>query len=498
MKKEWFFDRFCGAQIAVYTEDGIVTEAMIEQENAADLTGTIYKGRVCNLVPGMQAAFISCGLERNCYLPLGEGAARFTSYDGEGNLVSTPDLKEGDEILVQIVKPPRGTKGAKVTCDLSFVGKTLIYLPHTNFLGISRKITDPALRERLLKDADKLREPGAGFIVRTAAATADKRHLRIESEYLKRVWRSVCQTAQSAQVGDAVYREFDLPFRVMRDSLGDGVTRLYVGDRELFEKIVTLARLRPDIGERRVTYCPEEENTFRKYGLTPQLRALCSRTAPMENGGYLVIDRTEAMTVIDVNTGKFTGEDSLEETVFETNLVAVREIARQVRLRNIGGLVAVDFIDMTEEAHRTAIDTALTEALAVDRAKCRVMPMSDMCVSMFTRKRTGGDILDFFLSPCPHCTRQGFVYSDQFLAITLRGDLLELFADDYEAAIVDLSRDYMKRLLAGRYLSAEVSGIWKDKRIYLVPHADWHEEKFTVRGDNSGVLNLPDDARLLY
>ena len=189
MKKEWFFDRFCGAQIAVYTEDGIVTEAMIEQENAADLTGTIYKGRVCNLVPGMQAAFISCGLERNCYLPLGEGAARFTSYDGEGNLVSTPDLKEGDEILVQIVKPPRGTKGAKVTCDLSFVGKTLIYLPRTNFLGISRKITDPALRERLLKDADKLREPGAGFIVRTAAATADKRHLRIESEYLKRVWR---------------------------------------------------------------------------------------------------------------------------------------------------------------------------------------------------------------------------------------------------------------------------------------------------------------------
>ena len=218
----------------------------------------------------------------------------------------------------------------------------------------------------------------------------------------------------------------------------------------------------------------------------------------MENGGYLVIDRTEAMTVIDVNTGKFTGEDSLEETVFETNLVAVREIARQVRLRNIGGLVAVDFIDMTEEAHRTAIDAALAEALAADRAKCRVMPMSDMCVSMFTRKRTGGDILDFFLSPCPHCTRQGFVYSDRFLAITLRGDLLELFSDDYAAAVVDLSREYMKRLLAGRYLSAEVNGVWKEKRIYLVPHADWHEEKFTVRGDNSGVLNLPDDARLLY
>ena len=126
------------------------------------------------------------------------------------------------------------------------------------------------------------------------------------------------------------------------------------------------------------------------------------------------------------------------------------------------------------------------------------MPMSDMCVSMFTRKRTGGDILDFFLSPCPHCTRQGFVYSDRFLAITLRGDLLELFADDYEAAVVDLSRDFMRRLLAGRYLSEEAHGIWKDKRIYLVPHEDWHEEKFAVRGDNSGVLNLPDEAKLMY
>lgn len=499
MRKEWFFDKFCDAQIAVYAEEGVVTEAVFEQENAADLTGTIYKGRVCNVVPGMQAAFVSCGLERNCYLPLGEGAARFTSYDGEGNLVSVPDIREGDEILVQIVKPPRGTKGAKVTCDLSLVGKTLIYLPRTDFLGISRKIADPALRERLLKDADKLREEGAGFIVRTAAAATDKRHLRIESEYLKRVWRTVQQAAQTASVGDAVYRECDLPFRVMRDSLGDGVSRLYVvGDRDLYEKIVQLARMRSDVGERRVTFCPEEENPFRKYGIAPQLRALCSRTVPLSNGGYLVIDRTEAMTVIDVNTGKFTGEDSLEETVFETNLVAVKEIARQARLRNIGGLVAVDFIDMTEETHRTAIDTALAEALSAGRAKCRVLPMGDMCVSLFTRKRTGGDTLDFFLAPCPHCTRQGYVYSDRYLAIILRGDLLQLFADGYESAVVEINGGFLKRLLAGRYLSAEAEGIWKDKRVYFVAREGLADEKFTVRGDNAPVLSLPDGAKLLY
>ena len=498
MTKEWFFERFCGAQIAVYAEDGVVTEALFEQENAADLTGTIYKARVCNLLPGMQAAFVSCGLERNCYLPLGEGSARFTSYDGEGNLVSVPDLHEGDELLVQIVKPPRGTKGAKVSCDPSFVGKTLIYLPRTDFLGISRKIVDPVQRDRLLKEANKLRTPEEGFIVRTAATGADKRHLRIESEYLRRVWRTVSRAAQTAQVGDAVYREYELPFRVMRDSLGDDVNRLYVVDKELYDKISFLARLRSDVGDRRVVYCAEEENVFRKNGLASQLRAMCSRTVPMENGSYLVIDRTEAMTVIDVNTGKFIGEDCLEETVFETNLVAIREIARQVRLRNIGGLVAVDFIDMADETHRAAVDAALAEALAADRAKCRVQPMGDMCVSMFTRKRTGGDVLDFFLSPCTHCTQQGYVYSDRFLAITLRGDLLELFEEGYGAAIVDLNGNFMKRLLQGGYLTSEANTIWKGKRIYLIPHEDWKEEKFIVRGDNSGVLSLPDNAKLLY
>ena len=498
MRKEWFFDRLCGAQIAVYAEDGKITEAVFERGNSAELTGNIYKGKVCNLVPGMQAAFVSCGLERNCYLPLGEGAAIFTSYDGEGNAVRAPDLKEGDEILVQIVKPPRGTKGAKVTCDLSFVGKTLIYLPQTDFLGISRKISDPETRERLLKEADKLREKGTGFIVRTAAESADKRHLKIESEYLKRVWRSVEKAAQSAAVGDTVYREYDLPFKVMRDSLGGGVTHICVGDRATYEKVVQLARLRPDLGERKVTYYTGKRSMFREYGISEQLHTLASRTVPLENGGYLVIDKTEAMTVVDVNTGKFIGESDLESTVFETNLIAAREIARQVRLRNIGGLVAVDFIDMADEEHRRAVDEALEQALALDRAKSRVAPMGDMCVTMFTRKRTNNDAADFFLQSCRHCAGQGTVFSDVYLAIGIRSEIAERFADDYEAVIVDCNYDLMKNILSKRYLTEEARGAWKDKRVYLVPHSDWNYEKYAVRGDNAKVLSLPDTAQLLY
>ena len=498
MRKEWFFERFCGAQIAVYAEDGKIVEANFEEKGADELTGNIYKGRVCNVVPGMQAAFISCGLERNCYLPLGEGAARFSTYDGAGGVTEAPSLKEGDEILVQIVKPPRGNKGAKVTCDLSFVGKNLIYLPRTDFLGISRKIVAPEAREALLKEADKLRGAGEGFIVRTAAEGAGKRHLKIESEYLKRLWRSVQANAASAAVGEAVFREFDLPFKVMRDSLGGGVTRIYVSDKELYGKVVSLARMRPDLGERKVELYTGAVSMFRAFGLAEQLRALPSRTVPLENGGYLVVDRAEAMTVIDVNTGKFIGENDLESTVFETNLIAAREIARQVRLRNVGGIVAVDFIDMTEEEHRLAVNAALEEALSADRAKCRVQPMNELCVTLFTRKRTCAEATDFFLKPCTHCTRQGYVFSDIYMALRIRSDISDYFASGYNAVVIELSRTLMQSILAAKMFSEDVRGAWKEKRVYLVPHSTWHEETYTIRGDNAPILTLPDDAQILY
>lgn len=497
MKKEWFFDRFCGKQIAAYAEDGKLVEVAVEDEADGNILGNIYLGKVQNVVSGMQAAFISCGLERNCYLPLGESAALFRSYDGEGNASDLSVLREGDEILVQVTKLPRGNKGAKVTCDLSFVGKNLIYLPRTDFLGISRKITDPETRANLLKEADKLREPGQGFIVRTAATEATKRQLKTESEYLKRMYRSALDAAKSAPAGTAVYREYALPVKVMRDSLG-GVNRIVVGDRELYEKIVLLARMRPDLGEKKIVLHEGDTDMFSEFGLSEQIYKLAETQIGLENGGYLVVDCTEAMTVIDVNTGKYTGESDLESTVFETNLLAAREIARLVRLRGIGGIVAVDFIDMAEEEHRKAIDEALAAALAEDRSKCRVYPMNELCVTLFTRKRTSNDFLGFLLKPCPHCTRQGYVLSDIFMAMRIRTAIMELFANGYYAAVIEMNRELMNKILTERYFGEEIKGIWKDKVIYIVPHSTWHEEKFTIRGDNSGVLSLPDNAQILY
>ncbi len=497
MKREWFFDRFCNEQIVVYAEDGKIIEMGVEHEPSGNVLGNVYKGRVCNVVAGMQAAFVSCGMERNCYLPLDEGTALFSTYDGAGNVRERLCLKEGDEILVQVVKAPRGNKGAKITCDLSFVGKNLIYLPKTDFLGISRKITDDAVRGTLLKEADKFREKGEGFIVRTAAQEASKRHLRTEAEYLKRVYRAALKEARTAPVGTAVYSEYDLPVKVMRDSLG-GVNKIYVGDRELYEKVLRLARMRSDLNEKQIVMYEGRRQMFAQFGLSEQILKLAEPRVELENGAYLVIDRTEAMTVIDVNTGKFTGETDLESTVYEVNLLAAREIARQVRLRNIGGIVAVDFIDMAEEEHRAAVNAALADALSLDRAKSRVLPMSELCVTLFTRKRTNNELQSFLLQPCPHCTREGFVLSHTYMAMRLRSEILDCFANGYRSVIIELNRSLMEKILGERYFSIEARTSWADKRVYLIPHRTFHEEQYTLRGDNAAVLTLPDDAQLLY
>ena len=204
------------------------------------------------------------------------------------------------------------------------------------------------------------------------------------------------------------------------------------------------------------------------------------------------------MTVVDVNTGKFTGEDDLESTSYETNLQAAREVARQVRLRNIGGIVAVDFIDMLQSEHRAAVQQELENALFDDRAKTRVYEMSELCVALFTRKRTKNDLLSIMLKPCPYCAGDGHIPSDLFLAVSLRGKIMDCFADGYGSVIIDVNAALMKRLLAGRYFTEDAKGAWLGKRVYFVPREDLREEKFAVRGDDGAVLTVPDNAQILY
>ncbi|MBQ8291055.1 MAG: Rne/Rng family ribonuclease [Clostridia bacterium] len=501
MKKEWYFDRYCGQQFAALVEDGKLAEFLIEREPRVETVGNVYKGKVTNVLSGMNAAFISCGLHKNCYLSMEETYTDYTKYDGtfvETN-VQPLDLKVGDEIIVQVTKPPRGTKGAKVTTHLSFVGKNLIYLPQTDFLGISRKITDEKTRENLLKTAEKMRVHGKeGFIVRTQAPFATVKQLKSEAEYLKKLYNEMLKKAQDAPIGTALYEDDELPVRIMRDIFGDDLVAIHVGDEELYQKLKKLIKLRADIPERKLIKYTGSRSMMTEYGITPLVYDSARPTVALENGAYLVFDHTEAMTVVDVNTGSYTGETSLEETVFAVNLAAAREIARQVRLRNIGGIVTVDFIDMTEEAHKEAVTEELKKCLAPDKAKCNVLPMNEFCLTQFTRKRVGKEMQAILVKPCPHCLGRGFVHDDIFVISRLRSEILDCFADGYTTAIIELNDWIMRKILHEGLFSKEAQGRWKDKRVYFVPHKTYKEEFFTVRGDTAQVVKLPDKAQILY
>ena len=496
MKKEWFFDSYCGRQFAALIEDGVFAEFACEKRDDCSV-GDILKGKVTNVLTGMNAAFVSCGLDKNCYLALEETYTDHNKYDGQSKTQSQEEVKVGDEILVQVLKPPRGNKGAKVTKKLSFVGKHLIYLPNTDFLGISRKITDEKTGEKLLKQADKLRGEGDGFIVRTQAPLATSKQLKVEAAYLKKLAKDTYLVAKKAKVGEIVYRDEDLPVRIVRDSFGDEIVSIRVGNADLYARLLKLLRLRGDLPEKKLILHSGPRCMMQQYGLLEEAERTADPVVPLKNGAEIVIERTEAMTVVDVNTSKFVGDNDLEETVFAVNLAAAKEIARQVRLRNIGGIVVVDFIDMTEEAHRLAVTEALSNHLSADKTKCKVLPMSELGLVQFTRERIGKDTSERFLKPCPHCKGLGSIGDGVFAAAKLRAQLLDVFALGYKSAIVDVNQNLMKTIITEKFFETELQADWKDKRIYFIPHKTYGEDEFFVKREKNSVLNLPDNAVLL-
>ena len=501
IKKEWFLDRYCKQQFAALVENGKLTEFDFEPEPRTSCVGNIYKGRVTNVLSGMNAAFVSCGLSRNCYLSMETSYTDYTKYDG--TMVETkqdkPTLKVGDEIIVQVTQAARGNKGAKVTTHLSFVGKRIIYLPNTSFLGISRKITDEAQREKLLQIANKMRgSEDEGFIVRTQAPFATQKQLKTETDYLKRLYQEMMTYAKTAPVGALLYEDEDLPVRVVRDSFGESINAFYVGDEELYERLLHLIRLRKDIPEKKLIKHTSDRSMLKERGIIDLIYDIAQPIAPLDNGGYLVIEHTEAMTVIDVNTGKFVGDNNLEDTVFATNLAAANEIARQVRLRNIAGIIVVDFIDMADEQHRLAVTEELKRCLALDKTKTNVLPMSEFCITQFTRKRVGENSGSFFVKPCPHCNGRGHVHEDIYVISRLRAAILDCFADGNTAAIIDLNVNIMKKILSEGFFSIEAKTRWRDKRIYFIPHKTYKEDCFFVKGDTAKILQLPDNAQILY
>ncbi len=493
MQKNMFFDYFGDDCFAAVTEEGRLVEFHLDKNSSTEISGNIYKGRVVNVLSGMQAAFVAFGQEKNGYLYAGDipvGA----EIDAQKPL--SLQVKEGDEVMVQVAKSPIGTKGARLSMCLSFVGKNLIYLPKADFCAVSRKITDVEVRDRMLKTAEKLAGGDGGIVMRTNAVGAKPADLKEEIKYLRGLYAAALEAYATASVGDMVYRDADVHARLLRDVDLSSVDKIYIGDEKTYRRAEAALR-RTRVKNKLVLYRGERE-MFEAFGLEEQVYRLMSSRVSLENGAYLIFDRTEALTAIDVNTGRFTGETALEDTVFETNLLAAREIARQVRLRNIGGIVIVDFIDMAGGDHREAVVAELSRCLQEDRAKCNVSPMTELGLVQFTRKKVKSDTVAMLTKRCPCCKGAGYLLSDDYMAFRIKIAIQKCIAEGYENVIVELNAGLYGYIISRRRFTEEVRGKWEGKRIYMIPHKTFHDEFFTVKGDNNPVLTLPDNAKLLY
>ena len=488
-KKTIFFDDYCGYQISVIVENGKITEFDFEKRNNTSVIGNIYKGRVEKILPGMNSAFVNCGLERNCYLSADDVPLDKSRYDGGGENPVFPDIKEGGEIAVQVIKAPVGNKGARVAAHFSFVGKHMIYMPDTPFVGVSRKITDAELRKNLIYCAETLKSRDEGVVMRTSAPYANHVSLENEIKYLRNLYSGVAEELKKARVGALLYTDLELPMRVMRDTLSYDIERIIVGSQKLASLIRELVNLYPAEYRRPVLLHDSGRDMLEEYGLSEQISALTSPRVNLENGAYLVIEKTEALTVIDVNTGGFTGADSLEQTVYSTNISAAREIARQVKLRNIGGIVVVDFIDMSDPRHCDSIVSELEKALKKDIAKCTVGKMSEFGLVEFTRKRTGGNPLALMTKPCRHC-RGGKIKTARYALLEMRSALLKFVADGHRFIRADMHATLFEKLNEWQELKADLAPLLQGAEVYLVPRRSYTEEQISYRLDGA----LPENA----
>ena len=488
MKKTLYFDEFCGYSVSAATENGKLTEFNFEKEDSLSIKGNVYKGRIVNILHGMQAAFVDCGMQRNCYLSADDAVPSAEKYDGNHAEIQLPELKEGDEVLVQVVKPPIGKKGAKVTLFPSFVGKTVIYMPKTPFVGVSRKIADDELRKSLAYSVRNLIGSGEGIVLRTAAPYTRRDKLESELASLKEIYKNVLKSFKSAPVGTVLYSEMGLFNRVLRDVLSYDIEEIFVSSTRLKENIEAFYTLFPPARRRPVTVHGSVRDMLDEYGIAEQIKKMIEPRAELENGAYLVIDKCEAMTVIDVNTGCFTGDDSLEQTVYYTNVLAAREIARQVKLRNIGGIVVVDFIDMASEAHNRTVVEELENSLKNYGSKCSVGQMSKFGLVEFTRKREGSSALSLMCKPCDKC-RTGFVKSPKFAVFEARAKLLSLYAEGKRHVLIDTSADTVTLITGWREFTDDLKNRMPDMEIYLSPHRSYSDEQIKLHSDKFEINN---------
>ena len=421
-----------GETRAALIEDGIVQEVFIERASRRRLVSNLYKGRVMRVLPGMQAAFLDIGLERTAFLHVDDivspphEESEVLAGGGREEIDVRRLISPGDELLVQVIKDPIGTKGARLTTFITLPARYLVYLPEGEDVGVSAKIDEEIERARLKSLVAGLRPGGAGggYILRTAAQGVSAEALREDMAYLERLWQHVRRLAADTPPGTAVHEDLPLALRLLRDELSLGIGVVRVDSPEALARMGAFAaEFMPGAAARLELY-EGARPIFDLHGVEEEIARALERRVMLKSGGHLVIDQTEAMTTIDVNTGGYVGHRNLEETSFRTNLEAAEAIGRQLRLRNLGGIIIIDFIDMHAESHRRQILAALERSLAGDRAQTRIVSLSPLGLVEMTRKRTRESLAHLLCEPCPACAGRAFVKTAETVCQEIFRELL--------------------------------------------------------------------------
>ncbi|QSA97087.1 ribonuclease G [Methylococcus sp. EFPC2] len=429
-------------------ENGVLQDVMIERARSRGLVGNIYKGRVCRVLPGMQAVFVDVGLERAAFLHVSDlnAAEREKAVDNQIELV----FREGQDLVVQVVKDPIGAKGARLTTEVSVPSVYQVYMPYAKVSGVSQRIECDAERARLRACVEGFQRDHntGGFIVRTAAEGVDEAALRADMLFLQKLWNSIAQRIKTVKVKTLLHEDLPLAMRVLRDLHCSKVEKIRVDSRETYSRLLKFGKEFVTETVPLIEHYSGERPLFDLYGVEEEIQRALERKVALKSGGYLIFDQTEAMTTVDVNTGAFVGGRNLEETIFKTNLEAAQTIARQLRLRNLGGIIIIDFIDMQDEDHKQQVLQALSKSLEKDHAKNSISEVSALGLVEMTRKRTRESLEHVLCEPCPTCSGRGMLKTAETVCLEIFREIIrEVRQYNVQELLVLASNEVVERLL---------------------------------------------------
>ena len=413
-------------------ETGMLREVHIERQGKRGIVGNIYKGRVTRVLPGMQSAFVDIGLEKAAFLHAADIVSHTECVDEneqkQFKVKSISELvREGQDIVVQVVKEPLGTKGARLTTDITLPSRHLVFMPENSHVGVSQRIESEEERARLKALVEPFCDELGGFIIRTATEGASKEELRQDAEFLKRLWRKVLERKSKYPTKSKIYGEPALPQRILRDFIGTNLEKIRIDSKLCFGEVKEFTdEFMPELSDKLVLYSGNQP-IFDVYGVENAIQTALDKRVNLKSGGYLIIEQTEAMTTIDINTGAFVGHRNLEETIFNTNIEATKAIAQQLQLRNLGGIIIIDFIDMQTDEHRNRVLESLCDALSKDRVKTNVNGFTQLGLVEMTRKRTRESLEHVLCDECPTCHGRGRVKTVETVCYEIMREIIRVY-----------------------------------------------------------------------